>query len=70
MADRRARAVLPCPAVPEHGELVMVEGSDRLRCIHQEHDGRPKTHPLGEAPATRCVFTLHEVEAARKAVLV
>lgn len=22
-------------------------------CAHQSHDGRPKTHPLGSAPATR-----------------
>lgn len=61
--------VLPCPAAPDrHGPLLDVpQGSGRLRCIHQEHDGRPGSHPLGAAPATRTTFTLDEIEAARKA---
>lgn len=38
----------------------------RLLCVHQSHDGRPKTHPDGEAPPTRFIFTLAECEAAAK----
>lgn len=53
---------LRCPADLRHGPLI--ESHSRLRCIHQEHDGRPKTHPLGQAPATRATFTLDEAEAA------
>ena len=37
-----------CPADPEHGPLLDVDG--RTYCPHQDHDGRPKTHPAGQAP--------------------
>lgn len=52
-------AGLVCPDSPEHGPLTEVDG--RMRCVHQSHDGRPKTHPLGPAPVTKSVFTLAEV---------
>ena len=55
---------LSCPAADDHGPLLEVAG--RLRCVHQSHDGHPRTHRLGEAPATRATFTLDEVEAAAR----
>lgn len=54
---------LICPADPSHGRLLDI--GNRLRCVHADHDGRPRSHPKGPAPATRAVFTLAEVEAAR-----
>lgn len=56
---------LSCP--DGHGPLRDVEGA--LWCSAQDHDGRPKTHPLGPFPATRSWFTLADlaaVEAARE----
>lgn len=34
--------------------------------VHQDHDGRPASHPDGAAPVTRSRFTLDEIEAARR----
>lgn len=48
-----------CPTDPTHGPLIWVD--EKLRCVAQPHDGRPKSHPLGAEPPTRSVFTLEEV---------
>lgn len=53
-----------CPASPDHGPLLEIEG--RLRCIHQSHDGRPTTHKLGAAPMTKSLFSLDEAIAAAR----
>lgn len=59
-----------CPTGgPAHGPLVGLAANPRwgFHCPHQDHDGRPKTHPDGEAPSTRHNFTTAEVDAAAKA---
>ncbi len=61
----KAQVGLVCPTTPEHGGL-LESTTGRLYCIHQDHDGRPKSHPKGEAERTRAFFTLDEVEAAQK----
>ncbi len=45
-----------CPAAPPHGELLALHGSGRWYCPHQDHLGRPKSHPLGPAMSSRSVF--------------
>lgn len=55
--------VLRCPSVPEHG-ILRVSERGRLWCPHQDHDGRPSSHPLGAAAPTPCYFTLDAAEAA------
>lgn len=50
-----------CPANPGHGPLIAIEGVVGFVCINQEHDGRPLTHPLGEAPQTRSRWSLDEL---------
>lgn len=46
-----------CPIDPEHGHMVVLPGQEeRQFCPHQSHDGRPKTHPEGEAPPTRAFW--------------
>ena len=60
----RTAWALSCPADEAHGPLLDVAG--KLRCMHQSHDGRPRSHRLGEAPGTRATFTLDEAEAAAK----
>lgn len=52
----------PCPGNPGHGPLLSIAGDRGWRCNHQEHDGRPKTHPLGFQPVTKSWFAFHEVE--------
>lgn len=53
-----------CPVDPAHGRLL--DGRDGARnayyCPHQDHDGRPSTHPLGPSLPTRAFFTLDEAE--------
>lgn len=53
-----------CPADPSHG--LLRDGRDGSRhsyyCSHQDHDGRPKSHPLGPSPQTRAHFTVVEAE--------
>ncbi len=66
MTRTAAATALVCPTDDKHGNL-LESTTGRLMCIHQEHDGRPKTHPLGESEQTPCYFTLDEVEAAQKA---
>lgn len=58
MTRTRKSIGLVCPIDPRHGPLLEID--NRLRCIHQEHDGRPSTHSLGAAPMTRSVFSLDE----------
>lgn len=60
--------VLVCPDDEAHGILIL-DTAGRLRCIHQEHDGRPAGHPLGASPRTAPVFTLDRVEEAGRARL-
>lgn len=55
--------VLRCPPHPEHG-ILRVSATGRLWCPHQDHDGRPSTHPLGAADPTPRYFTLDAAEAA------
>lgn len=57
---------LICPANPDHGNvfaLSMPDGSTVWHCPHNDHSGRPKSHPAGAAPYTRSSFTLNEVES-------
>lgn len=55
-----------CPVDPAHG---VVQDWPTARwgfyCPHQSHDGRPKSHALGEAPPTRAFFRSNEVESGR-----
>lgn len=53
----------PCPADADHGPLLAGPGTPgkSFYCPHQAHDGRPKTHPLGAAPATRPYFGIDEI---------
>lgn len=44
----------PCPANPRHGRLLDL--GDRAYCPHHEHDGRARSHPLGESPRTPAFF--------------
>lgn len=60
----------PCPVNPAHGELALVREEEKskknrpvmLHCWHQEHDGRPRSHPGGFAPATQSFFTEEEAQ--------
>lgn len=53
-----------CPVDPSHGAVQDWPTSRwGFYCPHTAHDGRPKSHPLGEAPATRAFYTTSEVEA-------
>ena len=62
---KRQGTFLLCPTDPRHGALLEIDGA--LRCPHQEHDGRPSTHPLGPLPMSRSRFTLDEALASREA---
>ena len=55
-----------CPLNPEHGNMLTIQGTQKQRCNHQSHDGRPKSHPQGAAPATRSMWPLgtNALEAA------
>ena len=47
-----------CPVDPTHGAVLDWPTSRwGFRCPHQDHDGRPKTHPLGPSAPTRACFT-------------
>lgn len=54
---------LVCPVAAEHGR-VLDWPSERWSffCSHADHDGRPKTHPLGPSSRTRAFFRTEEVE--------
>lgn len=52
---------LVCPVNPAHGSVVPVVHG--WYCPHVDHDGRLRSHPLGEAPRTRNHFTTAEIEA-------
>lgn len=57
-----------CPVTPAHGNVIPVKESGSRwgwYCPNAEHDGRLRSHPLGEAPATRAHFTTAEVETGR-----
>lgn len=60
---RQPSVGLVCPTDNHHGPLIEIDGV--ATCIHQEHDGRPASHPLGAAPATRRRFTIDEIEAGQ-----
>ena len=45
-----------------HGALIPLENA--LYCPHRAHEGRPKTHPEGEAPASRAFFRYDEATPA------
>lgn len=70
-ADRSASKYPPCPIFPEHGNVSptdMKKGqSPKYHCWHQSHDGRPRTHPGGFAPATQSTFTQTELEMPQPA---
>lgn len=46
----------PCPSGEEHGNLLRLS-SGSLHCPHQDHSGRPASHPLGAAEPTQNVWT-------------
>lgn len=56
----------PLPGSKPHGPLI---GRDHaapgrtFHCPHSDHYGRPKTHPMGEAPASKSYFGMDEVAA-------
>ncbi len=52
----------PCPTVPEHGEMLWMETSQKWYCSHIEHAGRTKNHPLGATPSTQSFFASSEVQ--------
>jgi hypothetical protein len=53
-----------CPGDPRHGLLIPPNQPKGLWfCPHHAHDGRPASHPLGIAPASRSHFSLAEAEA-------
>lgn len=49
-----------CPSDPAHGPMVATTSGLWL-CTHAAHDGRPRSHPAGAAPATRRLFRDEEV---------
>ena len=52
-----------CPVNPAHGRVLDAPGERwAFYCPHQDHDGRPATHPLGAMAGTRSHFTTTEVE--------
>lgn len=54
-----------CPSGgDEHGPLLQPKDGGQWHCPHQSHDGRPKTHRLGEAPPTPAFFTTAQAEGA------
>ena len=63
-ARPRASVGLDCPEDPRHGPLIPWARSERWGwyCPHQEHAGRPGSHPLGAASQTRAFFTTDEAE--------
>lgn len=56
---------LVCPIEIRHGAVIALAGNPRwgFHCPHTDHDGRLRSHPLGEAPRTRSFFTTAEIEA-------
>lgn len=54
---------LVCPTGPRHGAVYPVPLG--WFCPHTDHDGRLRSHPMGEAPRTRSFFTTAEIEAAQ-----
>ena len=67
MSATSHRGSFRCPAFPEHGDLISpTSQAGKWYCPHQAHDGRPKTHPLGGAPATRAFYKQHELETINK----
>lgn len=60
-----------CPIFPSHGMVAPVEVSKgkppRFHCWNQEHDGRPRTHSGGFAPATQSSFTEEELHIEQPA---
>lgn len=50
----------PCPLNAAHGRMFTLKGSEPATqwCAHSDHNGRPKSHPLGEAPRTRSRWPL------------
>lgn len=70
MRRSRSTAGVPeCPADPlpgsgPHGVLIGRENAAHGRsfyCPHADHAGRPASHPLGAAPASRPFFGVDEV---------
>lgn len=54
-----------CPLVPEHGKMYVSKDHQTQRCVHQSHDGDPKTAVGGERPATRASWPLSDDALAR-----
>lgn len=52
-----------CPSDPTHGPLLAVVGVEGFWCPSQDHDGRPSSHPLGEAPRSRNRWRLDDLAA-------
>lgn len=67
MTQRQRYVGQPCPDDATHGPLL----GDRTPqpdgkgwyCPHAAHDGRIRTDPAGEAPATRSRFSTAELQA-------
>jgi hypothetical protein len=60
------RVLTTCPVDPRHGRVLDAPGARwAFYCPSQDHDGRPNTHQLGSAPATRAYFTTLEVESGQ-----
>jgi hypothetical protein len=57
-----------CPIDPGHGLLLEPkQAGEHWMCVHQAHDGRPKSHPDGPAPGTRFRFSAAELGLAPRA---
>jgi hypothetical protein len=55
-----------CPLNPDHGRMYTLKGTTPPKqwCASSAHDGRPKSHPDGEAPPTRAYWPLGPVSFA------
>jgi len=58
-----------CPLNPRHGQMYFIHGPGKVQwCAHVSHEGRPASHPLGKAPATRSKWPQGD-DAFRRAVI-
>jgi hypothetical protein len=53
-----------CPVVPEHGYMLVLNGNTTQYCPDQSHDGRPKSHPAGEARPSRKLWPFQYFQQA------
>lgn len=47
-----------CPVNPDHGNMYVIQNAQRQWCVHNDHDGRPKSAPGGPQKPTPNIWPL------------